>query len=86
MSDGSTLRDLPPSAKLVYTVLREEGRLTQRQIAEHTMLSPRTVRYALSDLREADVVDEEINFMDARQRIYSLSADERELDAPAARR
>jgi len=72
----SALRDLPPSAKLVAKTLEYEGQLTQSQIAESTLLPPRTVRFALSELEENDVIESRISFMDARKRIYSLSVEE----------
>ena len=64
--------DLPPSAKLVFVVLENHERLTQAALAEETLLPQRTVRYALDELRDADVLREELNIMDARQRFYSL--------------
>lgn len=68
------LTDAPPSAKLVYKTLEYEGELTQSQLVEETRLSARTVRYALTELQDRDVVDEEIYFADARKRLYSLKA------------
>ncbi|WP_096390822.1 MarR family transcriptional regulator [Halopenitus persicus] len=67
------VRDLPPSAKLVAKVLDYNDTLTQSQLAEETLLPPRTVRYALSRLEEEDVVDSRFSFADARKRLYSLS-------------
>lgn len=72
-----SLYDLPPSAKLVFKVLEEEGQLTQAQLASHSLLAPRTVRYALNELREIDAVNEEVDFRDARKRIYSLERGDR---------
>ena len=73
---GATRRDrvaqLPPSAKLVFKVLEYHGSLTQKQIVEESMLSPRTVRYALERLEESHVVKEDIYFADARQNLYQL--------------
>lgn len=74
--------DLPPSAKLVFVVLREHDRLTQAALAEETLLPQRTVRYALDELRDVDVLREELNIMDARQRFYSLEAGDRAEDDP----
>lgn len=71
----SDLRDLPPSAKLVAKTLEYEGESTQSELAERTLLSPRTVRYALTQLEETGVVTSRISLMDARQRIYSLELD-----------
>jgi len=68
----AAVRDLPPSAKLVAKVLEYNDTLTQSELAEETLLPPRTVRYALSRLEDADVVDSRFSFSDARKRLYSL--------------
>jgi len=75
--DGSAdrwadVRDLPPSAKLVAKVLDYNETLSQSQLAEETLLPPRTVRYALTRLEEAEVVESRFSFSDARKRLYSL--------------
>jgi DNA-binding MarR family transcriptional regulator len=75
--DGSAdrwaaVRDLPPSAKLVAKVLDYNDTLTQSELAEETLLPPRTVRYALSRLEEEGVVESRFSFSDARKRLYSL--------------
>jgi DNA-binding MarR family transcriptional regulator len=67
------VRELPPSAKLVAKVLEYEGTLTQSQLAEETMLPARTVRYGLSRLEDADVVESRFSFNDARKRVYTLA-------------
>ncbi len=67
------VRDLPPSAKLVAKVLEYNETLTQSQLADETLLPPRTVRYALNRLEEVGVVDSRFSFADARKRIYTLS-------------
>ena len=68
----AAVRDLPPSAKLVAKVLEYNDTLTQSELAEETLLPPRTVRYALSRLEDAEVVDSRFSFSDARKRLYSL--------------
>ena len=71
--DGwDAVRDLPPSAKLVAKTLEYNDTLTQSELAEETLLPPRTVRYALNRLEDVDVVDSRFCFADARKRIYSL--------------
>jgi DNA-binding MarR family transcriptional regulator len=65
------LMDLPPSAKLVFWVIDREGPVTQKRIAEETLLPKRTVRYALGRLTEINVITEERNLTDARQTLYS---------------
>ncbi len=67
------LEDLPPSAKLVAKALEYRGSLTQSELAEETLLPSRTVRYALTRLDEAGVVESRFSFTDARKRIYSLA-------------
>ena len=67
------IRDLPPSAKLVAKVLEYNGSLTQSQLAEETLLPPRTVRYALTRLDDVNVVRSRFSFSDARKRIYTLT-------------
>ncbi|MDY6817655.1 MAG: helix-turn-helix domain-containing protein [Halobacteriales archaeon] len=69
---ADSLADLPPSAKLVYKVLEYNDTLTQGEIAEETMLPPRTVRYAITRLEEIGVVDSRFSFADARKRLYSI--------------
>ncbi len=72
--DGwEAVEDLPPSAKLVAKVLEYNDTLTQSQLADETMLPPRTVRYALSRLEEVGVVTSRFSFADARKRIYTLT-------------
>jgi len=72
-SGWEPVRELPPSAKLVAKVLEYNGSLTQSQLAEETLLPPRTVRYALSRLEDVGVVESRFSFADARKRIYTLS-------------
>jgi predicted transcriptional regulator len=82
-TDGENLSELPPSAKLVYKVLEYNGPLTQKGIVEESMLSARTVRYALERLDEIGIVEEDVYFADARQNLYELS-DDAEAAAEAA--
>jgi predicted transcriptional regulator len=70
--DREELEDLPPSAKLVFKVLEYTGPLTQKGIVEESMLSARTVRYALERLESINIVDEDVYFADARQNLYQL--------------
>ena len=70
------IEDLPPSAKLVFKVLEYDGPLTQKQIVEESMLSARTVRYALERLQEIDAVSEDVYFADARQSLYEINPEE----------
>lgn len=72
-AEQENLDDLPPSAKLVFKVLEYNGSLTQKGIVQESMLSARTVRYALERLEGIGVVDEDVYFADARQNLYQLT-------------
>ncbi|TQR22505.1 ArsR family transcriptional regulator [Haloferax sp. wsp5] len=72
-SGWDAVRDLPPSAKLVAKILDYDETLTQSQIAEESLLPPRTVRYALSRLEDEGAVDSRFSFSDARKRLYTLN-------------
>ncbi|WP_280586038.1 ArsR family transcriptional regulator [Halorubrum sp. Boch-26] len=65
------LSPLPPSAKLVYYVLDEEGRFDQTGLAEETRLSTRTVRFAIEKLTEVGLVEEGLCPRDARRSVYA---------------
>lgn len=67
-----TLRELPPSAKLVAKVLEGARPLSQGQLAERSLLPDRTVRYALNRLEEESLVDSRYSFSDARKQVYFL--------------
>jgi predicted transcriptional regulator len=75
MTSEEDLGDLPPSAKLVFKVLEYNGGQTQKEIVQESMLSARTVRYALERLDDIDAVTEDVYFADARQSIYEIDYD-----------
>lgn len=76
MMDGNDcLTELPPSAKLVFKVLEYDGPLTQKQLVEESMLSARTVRYALERLEDCGQVDDRVYFADARQNLYEVTGE-----------
>ncbi|AAV46700.1 MarR family transcriptional regulator [Haloarcula sp. NS06] len=68
-----TLRELPPSAKLVAKVLEDDAPLSQGDLAESSLLPDRTVRYALNRLEESGLVDSRYSFTDARKQVYFLT-------------
>ncbi len=63
---------LPPSVKLVYKVLEYRGPLTQKEITAESCLPSRTVRYALTRLKEEGMLEERLYFKDGRQCLYSI--------------
>jgi DNA-binding MarR family transcriptional regulator len=73
-AESSCLRDLPPSAKLVYKTLQyADEPLTQQQLTQEARLSARTARYGLRKLEAIGAVNERISFTDARQSLYTLA-------------
>ncbi|MCX9012474.1 MAG: helix-turn-helix domain-containing protein [Candidatus Methanoperedens sp.] len=60
-------------------MLETSGLLTQKDIVRRTYLPARTVRYALNRLREENVLEERFYFPDARQSLYGLSGNVREV-------
>ena len=67
------LLSMPPSSKLLLKTLEYEGALTQKDLANKTLLPDRTVRLALSHLLEKGYVKKKISIRDARQKIYEIS-------------
>ena len=82
-ADEEELGDLPPSAKLVYKVLEYNGPLTQKKIVAESMLSARTVRYALERLDDIGVITEDVYFADARQNLYEIDEESSTETEPA---
>ncbi|RDI69508.1 winged helix-turn-helix domain-containing protein [Halopelagius longus] len=80
------LREMPPSAKLVFVTLHYEGPLTQGQIADESLLPTRTVRYALETLREEDLVERRFYIQDARKRLYALTERDEQSESAERRR
>ncbi len=72
--DGATekVEELPPSAKLVLKVLEYNGEMTQGEIAEEARLSRRTIRDALSRLRNEKLVAKVPCLEDARKSFYEI--------------
>ena len=58
------------SAKFVLKVLQYEGPQTQKDICDQSLLPSRTVRYALTELKKRDLIDQYLSLKDSRQSIY----------------
>ncbi len=67
------LLSMPPSSKLLLKTLEYEGALTQKDLANKTLLPARTVRLALSYLLKKGYIKKKISIRDARQKIYEIS-------------
>lgn len=67
------LLNMPPSSKLLLKTLEYEGSMTQKDLAQKTVLPDRTVRLALRHLLDKGYVKKKISIRDARQKIYEIS-------------
>jgi DNA-binding MarR family transcriptional regulator len=67
------LRGYPPSAKLVFRTLEQNGTMTISDIEKETYLPYRTVRYAIKRLKEGGIVTQIFYVKDARQSLYRLT-------------
>ncbi len=65
-------KKIPPSAKVVYDLLEQNGPLTAKDILRQCNLAPRTVRYALKKLLDARMIRRLPNLSDMRQNVYQL--------------
>lgn len=74
VSDQKTaISDLPPSSKLVYYVLKNEGEMTRKQITAESRLSTQTTRWGLKRLESSDVIKkEEPSASGDARNVYSL--------------
>ncbi len=72
------LGHLPPSAKLVYAIIRTHREVTQKEIIRESYLPERTVRYALTRLKAENMLMEYLSVADARQSLYRLTPLEQE--------
>ena len=64
---------MPPSSKLLLKTLEYEGSLTQKDLANKTLLPARTVRLALSHLLKKGYIKKKVSIRDARQKIYEIT-------------
>lgn len=69
----SASMSLPPSAITILGLLATRGPLTHKDIVAAAPIPARTVRFALSRLRESGRVVERPNFRDSRQSYYLLA-------------
>jgi NAD+ kinase len=66
------IKNLPPSAKLIYKLLTYEETMTQKDIINKSYLPERTVRHALEILMAKGLIKKRPYLNDARQTIYSI--------------
>lgn len=65
---------LPPSAKVVLSILDDGKAKTFKDMTDEAEIAPRTIRYALKRLKENELIIEKFNFKDARQVLYQKNS------------
>jgi len=63
---------LSPATKLVFKVLELNGWMTQKEIVKETYLPSRTVKYAIRNLREKEIIQDRSNPDDLRSKYYGF--------------
>ncbi len=66
------VKSMPNSAKLLLRVLKENKISTFDDLMEETMLSRRTLLYAIKALRELDLIETQVCMSDTRRRFYCV--------------
>jgi hypothetical protein len=64
------MNPLPRSSKAILDILGTCGAMTHKDLVGKCDYSPRTIRYALKQLRERKLLIEKMNIHDMRQIIY----------------
>jgi len=62
-----------PSTRLVIRVLEESGWMTPKEIVHRTKLPPRTVKYAIKQLKNSRILEEKPNWDDLRSKLLRLN-------------
>ncbi|WP_058366646.1 GntR family transcriptional regulator [Haloparvum sedimenti] len=73
------LDDLPLSCRLVYlTLMTAEAPLSAPELSEATVSASSTVRHALQDLADADLVERRPGFGSGSPNVWTIARDERQ--------
>lgn len=72
MESVEIVRSMPTSAKLLLRVLKDKKISRFDQLMEETLLSKRTLLYAIKTLKELDLIETQICMSDARRRFYCI--------------
>lgn len=72
MESIDIVKNMPTSAKLLLRVLKDNKISRFDELMEETMLSKRTLLYAIKTLKELDLIETQICMNDARRRFYCI--------------
>lgn len=73
LPETPTVADLTPTCKAIRLALVYDGPLTLKALSEVTLLSTRTVRYALKQMADEGAIRSWENPDDGRQNVYALT-------------
>ena len=65
------------STRLVIRLLEKNGWMTPKEIVDKTNLPPRTVKYAIKQLKNSRIVEEKPNWDDLRSKLLRLNPEGR---------
>lgn len=72
MESVEIIKTIPTSAKLLLRVLKEKKISRFDDLMEETLLSKRTLLYAIKTLKEMDLIETQVCMSDARRRFYCI--------------
>lgn len=72
METVEIIRNTPTSAKLLLRVLKDRKIATFDDLMGETMLSRRTLLYAIKTLKELDLIETQVCMTDTRRRFYCI--------------
>lgn len=73
LPDAPTVADLTPACKTIRLALVYDGPLTLKALSEVTLLSTRTLRFALKQMADKGAIRSWQNPDDGRQDVYALT-------------
>ncbi|MHA2226749.1 MAG: hypothetical protein ACXAC8_16170 [Candidatus Hodarchaeales archaeon] len=74
VNSKNLVKIMPPSAQKVYQTLEECNKLSSNDLVKKTRYSPRMVRYALRQLKDAQLIVQLTDMADTRRCYYALRA------------
>lgn len=73
-------KEVPKSARIIYSILKENDGITPKELLDKVDISPRTVRYAVRNLEKKHFVRRLPNLYDMRQQRIFVTPIEEVLD------
>ncbi|MFD1512443.1 MarR family transcriptional regulator [Halomarina rubra] len=71
---ADVVAQLPPSAKLVLSYLRDNGPCSRAETEDDLCLPTSTTKHALTELKDEDLVEDRPSMEDGRVTVYNIVA------------